>query len=611
MKKILVAVLFLSALAAAQAPAPQLPKVYIDTTWRQPTAGVTWSAHSSTDFQNALNASHPGDVIVLDAARVYSGNFTLPSKSNPGNLWIYVISTQQSKLPLPGTRINPTANAAYMPKIVTPNINPAINPLPGANHYRLAGLEITSTSTQGCNGNIVPLMNCYTYFLFGQPDGAMGHPTSLPDSITIDRCYLHGSPTQDVREGVQANVSNMAVIDSYISDIHQSTSDSQAIIAYFTPGPLKIVDNFLSATTEDMMFGGAGGATNPYIPSDIEIRQNHFYKPMAWAVPGITIPPHNQWVVKNNLEFKSARRVLVSGNVMENNWLSGQTGQSVLFTIRTSQSGNIAVVDDITVQNNILINVDAGFNTLASDNNCGAAYGFPSCTNPGESRRIKVVNNLVLMRSVANGSHHLGLQVAAGLTDFTFQHNTVLMSDQSTCWNSVYFGILAGQRWPLAQSDTHNVWILDNALCRQTTGDFAGQGTAGLTSYMSDPAPLTSRYLGNVMFVPVGDRVQTFPVHNYSSTVAFGYVAPASEDYQLSSPAWTDTSDGKIAGINWSTLYGALGLAERIGFEGRLWQRWASPGQPVQFTEVGGEAQVPWPGEGTAPVSLFAESICI
>ena len=39
------------------------------------------------------------------------------------------------------------------------------------------------------------------------------------------------------------------------------------------------------------MFGGGGGADNPYVPSDIEIRNNHFFKPEWWAAPGITLPP--------------------------------------------------------------------------------------------------------------------------------------------------------------------------------------------------------------------------------------------------------------------------------------------------------------------------------
>jgi hypothetical protein len=51
------------------------------------------------------------------------------------------------------------------------------------------------------------------------------------------------------------------------------------------------------------------------------------------------------------------------------------------------------------------------------------------------------------------------------------------------------------------------------------------------------------------MFVPSGNKVQTFPPHNYATTVPFTYVNPAAFDYQLLTPYWTDTSDGNIAGV--------------------------------------------------------------
>lgn len=102
------------------------------------------------------------------------------------------------------------------------------------------------------------------------------------------------------------------------------------------------------------MLGGAGDYNSPYVSSDVEIRGNYFFKPLSWKAPGVTLPPYNKWVEKNNLEFKSARRVLVSGNTMENTWVSGQIGYSVVLTVRTSQSGNVAVVDDITTESNIL-----------------------------------------------------------------------------------------------------------------------------------------------------------------------------------------------------------------------------------------------------------------
>jgi hypothetical protein len=102
------------------------------------------------------------------------------------------------------------------------------------------------------------------------------------------------------------------------------------------------------------------------------------------------------------------------------------------------------------------------------------------------------------------------------------------------------------------------VWILDNALCGQTTGDWGGKGTTGLNSYMSDPGPLAPRYLGNVMYVPSGDGVQTWPAEKLATTTPFTFVSPGNGDYQLLNPDWTETTDGQVSGINYNTLQQAM-----------------------------------------------------
>ncbi len=551
MKKILIFVLFCTALAGAQMPVPALPQTFIDTTWNPPTGGTTRAVHSAATLQSTLNAAVPGDIIMLDAGVTYTGNFTLPAKSNPNRRWIYIESTKIANFQAPGNRVFPSTWA--FATIVTPNTSPAISVAAGATNYRLVGMELTSASTVGCHLSNTPPINCFSYFLLDTP---VTTGLALPDSITVDRCYIHGSNTQDVGHAVVANATNIAIIDSYISDIHESTFDSQAILAYATPGPIKIVDNYLSATTEDVMFGGAGAPNNTYVPSDIEIRRNLFFKPMAWKKRGTggTMPPLNQWVVKDNLELKSARRVLVTGNTMQNVWLSGQTGFSIVLTPRPSDSGNNAVVDDITIQSNLLTGVSSGVNTLETDNLCQ----LPQCTNPGEEKRVWIDNNLLLLVPDNIGATHMGFLMAANLTDFAIQHNTLLMSDQSNCYQSIYFGLNAGQRLPMNPSDTQNVWILDNELCRQPTGDWGGQGTVGLTSYMGDPAPLDPRYLGNVMYVQSTDRIQQFPAHNYSTTVPFTYVNPGNGDYQALVPDWMDTSDGTPAGVDMNALNAAM-----------------------------------------------------
>ena len=549
MKHLLPVILLLSALALAQAPAPASPQAYVNSTYAPPVGGRTWSAHNSTDFKNAITSSMPGDLIVLDAGVTYVGNFTLPAKSNPGKKWIYVVSSALATLPSPGIRVAPKTDAVKMPKVVTPNTSFAISIAPGGNHYRLVGLEITSASTTGCTSS----QNCYSqYLVYGA--SVPGQP--LADSVVVDRCYIHGSPTQDVREGVVVDGSNFAVVDSYISDIHQSTNDSQAVLGYYATGPIKVTNNYLESTGENIMFGGAGGYSNPWVPSDIEIRNNYFFKPLSWAKsgPGGTIPPGNQWAVKNLLELKSARRVIIDNNVFENVWVSAQTGFAVMLTPRTHDTSMYAVVDDVMISNNTFRNVSSGFDVAETDSSCLPANG---CTNAGELKRVTFYNNLFLLGDMTqtgytNGYGWGGL-ILPNVTDFVVQHNTfVPPPNLGYCKASVYFDISSTGPVSSGVSRTQNVWITDNVMCRQGYGSagMIGQLPYSFSDYMGSPAPPDNRFRGNVLYAPTGDKVYPQPVHNYVSTLPLVYLNPSAGNYQLLSPNWTDTTDGKVAGYH-------------------------------------------------------------
>lgn len=90
----------------------------------------------------------------------------------------------------------------------------------------------------------------------------------------------------------------------------------------------------------------------------------------------------NQWVEKNAFELKSAQRVLFDSNLVENVWAGGQMGFAIVLTVRSTQSGDFAVVNDVTITNNVLKNVVSGVNTLAKDDQCGVAP-YINCKNAG------------------------------------------------------------------------------------------------------------------------------------------------------------------------------------------------------------------------------------
>jgi len=518
-KTVLIAtlILFWVTSSFAEKPVAELPRVLMDTTWQEPVGGRKWAAHTTEQLSKALESSAPGDVIVLDAGATYVGNFKLPAKSNPGNKWIYIVSSALAKLP-EGRRVSPT-DAVNMPKLVTPNVEKVFSVSPGANHYRMAGLELTAQSKYppGCPDNRT---HCMTYFLVNMQDF-----TGEGDYIWLDRVYAHGSATQDLQSCLQINWEHAAVVDSYIDDVHIKGFDSTGIAAYHTVGPIKIVNNFVSASTENIMFGGSGGNKNPGVPSDIEIRNNWLYKPLAWAQPGVGCCGNQSMVVKNSFELKSAQRVLFDNNLIENVWAGGQLGFAIVLTIRSAQSGDFAVVNDITITNNVLKNVVSGFNMGGADDQCGAAMGYPNCKNAGSQARWNIANNLILFYDpkAPGGLRNLGMGLNGGfdrinkrrgvLHDVVLQHNTMVPAESTPCWNSMFFA--AGGQKPPISNLTNNIWVLDNVLCRPPTGDWGLQGTTGLTQYMGDPPPLDPRFAGNVIYVSGGDRSATFPPHNY------------------------------------------------------------------------------------------------
>ena len=547
--------------AAAQKPVAELPRTHIDTTWNQPTGGKAWAAHTADEFSRALAQSSPGDVITLDAGTVYTGNFRIPAKTNPNDKWIYVTSSAYSKLPAPGKRVSPS-DAANMPKVVTPNVATAIGINESANHWRFVGIEVYSASTFAPPKNPPGVYSGYTLINnFTYP------PVNLPDSIVFDRCYVHGDASHDVQAGISGNGRNYAVVDSYIADIHMKGVDTQAFNAYYTPGPIKLVNNHFEAAGENVMFGGAGGPADPYVPSDIEVRNNHLFKPLSW----VPLSLNGTYVEKNAFELKSARRVLFDNNTIENVWAAGQVGAAFLLTIRTSQSGDIAAVEDVTVTNNVFKNVVMGFSTLATDNLCGPP-AYPNCKNSGNSARWTIANNLITLydSSIPGGiGAHTGLIVFSGgmdrphgvftfLHDIVLQHNTVVPHPSKPCWQSIYFGVPGVWKRPFPRSTTDNVWILDNVLCKQPTGDWGVQGKAGLTEYMGAPGTppfdLAQRFTGNVMYVSPGEQMQSFPPHNLSTGKTFRYVDPAKGNFELLEPRWTETTDERPAGVDSAIL---------------------------------------------------------
>ncbi len=189
----------------------------------------------------------------------------------------------------------------------------------------------------------------------------------MPHHFIVDRSYIHGTSTQEIQRGVTLNGSEITISNSYISNIHGRGYDTQALCGWNGPGPFHIINNYLEAAGENVMFGGGVPSITNLVPANIEIRRNTFFKPLSWKVGHPTYAAI-QWSIKNLLELKNARSVIIDGNVFENCWTADQIGYAVLFTVR-SEGGRApwATVENISFTNNTVKNTDQGIQFLGTD----------------------------------------------------------------------------------------------------------------------------------------------------------------------------------------------------------------------------------------------------
>jgi hypothetical protein len=525
---------------SAQVPTePVLPLVFLDTTYTPP-PGQTIAVAVDGDFQEALDAARPGDVIELQAGATFTGPFILPNKQGSG--WIYIQSSALTSLPPPGTRVSP-AQANLMPRIQSGNIfYPAIVTAAGAHHYRFVGIEITTdfAETSATISNLVAL----------EAFNGQTEPDDAPTDIVFDRCYIHGTPTGNVRRGISMQSARTAVIDSYLADFHEVSADSQAIAAWNGPGPFKIVNNYLEGAGENVMFGGADPSIANLVPADIEVRQNYFFKPLSWRV-GDPSYAGIRWQVKNLFELKNARRVLIEGNIFEHSWGQAQRGFGIVFTVR-DQNGMApwSTVEDVTFRLNIVRRAGGGINVSGTDD----AFGSQ------ETARVLIQNNLLADIGPQWGGAGRVFQLLNGLgptaspvppfssfaiLGLTIDHNTARTDGQGP------LGI-GDSRAPINQLEG---FIYRNNLTERgffgVVGTDEGEGTQSLAAYCT-PGYV---FVRNVI---IGAPAASYPIDNFfpATDADVGFVDDLNGNYALSalSPYRNAGTDGRDIGADFGAL---------------------------------------------------------
>ncbi len=382
-----------------------LPRATVEVNYLPPT-GQTIRVAARGNLQSALDRAKPGDVIALASGATYIGNFILPTK-RCGTGWITLrTDVPDSVLPPSGSRITP-AFAPRLAKILTKNDRAALatqNPTCG---WWITGVEV------GASPELQPTTVNYGLFLLGDGGWKEGGDTQtslarVPTRIVVDRVYIHGEPHTNSTRCLTLNSAQTAVVNSWLSDCHAKGFDSQAIEGWNGPGPFLIENNFLAGAGENVMFGGGDPGITNLVPTDITIRRNHVYKDPSWK---------GKWTIKNLFELKSARRVLVEGNVFENSWVDAQMGMAIVIksALGTPNGGRWQGTTDVTFRDNIVRNTQRGFNVQAADG---------PTDNP--VMRVRAENNLFVNIGSVNGTGVDGWQLILlnEYRDVTIRHNT-------------------------------------------------------------------------------------------------------------------------------------------------------------------------------------------
>jgi hypothetical protein len=549
----------------------ELPRIYIQSTLIDtPAPGHEIRVNIGGDLQKALQNASCGDTVQLQAGASFGGLFTLPDKGCDDQHWIIIrTSAPDSALPPEGVRVTPcyagltslpgrpdfhcasTANVMARIVLVRPGVSGPLLLAPGANHYRLMGLEITRLLG---NGPAVGLIQAQ----------------ASADHIILDRVWVHGTAQDETRRGILlSGITTAAIVDSYFSDFHCTSvsgtcTDSQAIAggsSTLAGGPYKIVNNFLEAAGECVLFGGDASTT---VPTDLEIRRNHLFRPMNWELGQprfVGGSDGNPFIVKNHFELKNAQRVLFEGNILENLWGGfSQTGFSVSLTPKgfTNPTNNmnlcpICQVTDVTIRYNTISHVAGG----------------------------------ISIATVLTGS---GVRALAG---GRYSIHDVVMDDVTTAYNGpgTLFKIM--NDWPrnglkdvtinhvTGFPDTHVLTLLDLAWKPRIsnlvfTNNIVGAGQYPVWSADGGPANCASSN------VPITSIAKCFSPYTFISNVIVASPYPSSkwptgnhfpEDFQAvdflnyvnhdyallpSSPYWGQATDGTNPGADMEALETAI-----------------------------------------------------
>jgi hypothetical protein len=176
-----------------------------------------------------------------------------------------------------------------------------------------------------------------------------------PRNVTFEDVTVQAGP-QGGHRAFALHGAAITVRECRVYGFWEVGRDAQAVWMHNGPGPYTITDNYLEASGENILVGGDTIHIADCVPSDILIDGNVCAKPKEWK--SLTPSPS----IKNNIELKIGRRVLITNNICDGNWDAGQDGTPIVITVR-NQNGDTpwAIVDEVTITGNTTKRCPKGF----------------------------------------------------------------------------------------------------------------------------------------------------------------------------------------------------------------------------------------------------------
>ena len=141
------------------------------------------------------------------------------------------------------------ASAAQFAKLRSPDGQPVLQTAPGARFWRIALVGVLPNADGARRHH-------HARRRFERAEGA----ADIPSDITLDRVYVHGDAARGPEARHRAQLGPNDDHATLFRDIKIAGQDSQAIAGWNGPGDYTIENNFIEASGENILFGGADPA---------------------------------------------------------------------------------------------------------------------------------------------------------------------------------------------------------------------------------------------------------------------------------------------------------------------------------------------------------------